>query len=172
MKKPGLFAQIVCAGALFAITTWCSTTVAADEQKTAVKAPAPAKVAKQPDPSMLNPEQRKAFQNISKEMHENMRAGQALHEEIRALTQSDAYTEKKVRELVQKRHKEAEESMVKSSREMHDFYKTLTPEQKKRFAALHEQMKERQRNEMKSRIKDRDTKQTTKKPATETPDPK
>jgi Spy/CpxP family protein refolding chaperone len=172
MNTSGFFTRLVCTSALLAITGLHQASVFADTPGSPIKAPAPGNAAKQPDAATLSPEQRKVFQDISKEMYENIRASQALQEEIRAITESDAYDEKKVRQLVQKRHKEAEESIVKSSREMHAFYKSLTPEQKKRFDVLRDQMKERHRKEMKDRAKEKTKTNNGSKPASKPADKK
>lgn len=160
--------KIIFTGTLLAISALYQASAFA-EDSTAQKQvpPPPANVVKPVDPSALNPEQREAFRAISKNMYETMRSGKELHEEILSLTQADAYDEKKVRELIQKHHKEAEESLVKASRDMHDFYKTLSPEQKKQFDAMSEKMKERRKEEMKDRMKEHIKERAEKQPAKE-----
>lgn len=157
MQTPTLFNKIMFSS-LLAASALYQGTVLAEGQSSPPTTPPPAVMATQSGPAMLNPEQREAFRALSKEMYGNMRDERELHDELRTLAQSNTYDEKQVRALIQKRHKEAEESMVKSSRQMHDFYKTLTPEQRKQMDAMHQQMKERMKEHMKDRSEARATK--------------
>jgi len=154
MHTPTLFNKMIFAGVLLAATTFYNTAAFAEDTTAQKKVPPPAKVVKPVDPSALSAEQREKFRNIMKEMYENMRSGKELHDEIQDLAQSKTYDEKQVRALIQKHHKAAEENMVKASRDMHEFYKTLSPEQKKKLDEMKDEMKERRRDGAKEHRKE------------------
>lgn len=115
-------------------------------------------------PLQLNPEQRQAHQNALKQMQASMRSGMKLHDELRQLTHSDQYDEKKARALIQQRHKEAEENLVKSSFAMHEFYKSLSPDQQQQFNAMRSGIQEQHRSDMKDQGKERLQQQLEKPP--------
>lgn len=151
MYKPVLFKKIIYTSTLLALTSLYNTTTFADSPAVPQISPPPVNTAK--PAAALKPEQQAAFRKISKEMHERMLREKELHNEVRALAQSDAYDEKKVRALIQKHHKETEEEMVASSKEMNDLYKTLTPEQKKQLDMIRDKTKER-RDDMKENMRE------------------
>lgn len=98
----------------------------------------------------LNDKQRELYKTAMGLKMQSMQGAMALHEELREITQSDNYSEQKVRELVAKHQKESEEKIVKSSNAMNEFYKSLSPEQKAKLNEMHKNRKEK----MKERVKD------------------
>ncbi len=98
------------------------------------------------DELKLNDKQRGLLKSSMKQMMSNMHSGKELHEQLRELTQSDNYDEKKVRELIHKNGADMEANMLKSSKTMHEFYASLSAEQKSKFKEMH--------NDMKTKMKD------------------
>jgi len=103
----------------------------------------------------LTDSQRAAFKNVIQQMRETFHSGRDLHEQIRDITESDNYDEKKIRDLVRKHDTEMENNIVSNSKAMHDFYQSLSPEQKTKFNDLRKQMKDRMEQHMKGHMKDR-----------------
>jgi len=107
------------------------------------------------DELKLTDSQRAAFKNIMLQMRNTFHSGRDLHEQIRDITESDNYDEKKIRDLVRKHDTEMENNIVSNSKAMHDFYQSLSPEQKTKFNDLRKQMKDRMKQHMRNHMKDR-----------------
>jgi len=94
----------------------------------------------------LNDAQRTAFRKAAKQMHQTMLATREMHEALRDVVNSDNYSEKKAREIYKANSKKMEDSVMLASGMMHDFYASLTPDQKVKFNEIRKQMNERMKN--------------------------
>ena len=97
----------------------------------------------------LSESQQSALREASAGMRDVMQSNMKLQEEIRNLTHSGNYDEKKVRELVQKHHKQTEDKIVSASTKMNAFYQSLSPEQKKQFEEMRQNAEEHRQEKMK-----------------------
>lgn len=107
--------------------------------------------AKMAEELKLDEKQRKLFDAAMGSMHDVMGDKMNLRDEMKALVESDDYTEQKARELVKKHFAGMEDQMVASATAMHAFRASLTPEQREKM----KQMKEDRRDNMKDRMHDR-----------------
>lgn len=148
--------KIILTSALLVISALYQASAFAEDSSTQKQVSPPTKVVKPADSLTLSAAQRETFRNILKERYENIRNGKEVYDEIQKLTESSTYDEKQVRALIQKYHQAAEKSMVKTSREMHNFYKTLSPEQKEQLDEIRDEMKERRRDDMREHKKESD----------------
>jgi len=164
MSLSVFFNKIVCVITLLAAAAFYNSAVLADDTAKPKTSPPPKMEKPAQGEPVLSAEQQATFRKITKDMYESSRGCKELRDEIRELSRSDAYDEKKIRALIQKRHKEEEERLVKSSKEIHAFHKALTPEQKKQIDAMHKQMKERRRDD---RMQDK--KEVSEKPSGKAP---
>lgn len=99
----------------------------------------------------LTDAQRTALRNAMQQRRTMMGTVRNLHEQLRAITESDKYDEKQVRNMVRKHNTEMENNIVNSTKAMHDFYASLTPEQKTKL----EQHRKQAREHMMQRVHDR-----------------
>jgi len=102
----------------------------------------------------LTDSQRVAFRTAMRQMGDAMHDSRDLHEELRDLTESDNYSESKVRDLLHKHEASIENNLVSASKTMHDFYASLTPEQKEQFNDMRSQMRKRMIDGMRDRHHD------------------
>lgn len=100
----------------------------------------------------LNDKQRELFKTAMQQKMGGMHTGMDMHENLRELTQSDNYDEKKVRELVRKNNQEEEERIVKSSKSMNEFYKSLSPEQKSKLKEMHKNRNAKMKGQMNEKM--------------------
>ena len=107
------------------------------------------------DELKLTDSQRAAFKNVMEQMRKTFHSGRDLHEQIRDITESDNYDEKKIRDLIHKHNIEMENNIVSDSKAMHDFYQSLSPEQKTKFNEMRNRMKDRMKQHMRDHMKDR-----------------
>lgn len=134
-------------------TLLAETSDAAQEPTTKVLPTKPVETAS--DRLNLSPEQRKAYEDAMQEVRENMHANMKLHDEISQAMYSDKYDESSVRSMIQKHHQQTEDTLVKSSKAMNDFYKSLSPEQKKNFDEIQQKKRERMKTHHEERINER-----------------
>jgi len=105
------------------------------------------------DQLALNEKQRELFKTATKEKMASMHDVMDVHEKLREMSQSDTYDEKKARELLRSKNKEVEDGIIKASKSMHEFYKSLTPEQKTKLNDMHSKMREKMKEHMRDDMK-------------------
>jgi Spy/CpxP family protein refolding chaperone len=115
------------------------------------------------DELKLNDKQRELFRTAMGQKMAAMRKTMEMQEQLRELTQSDNYDEKKLRDVIHNSNKESEEAIVTASKAMHEFYKSLSAEQKTKLKEMHAkrkaEMKEHMKDHMMEHRKDHTNKQ-------------
>lgn len=100
----------------------------------------------------LDDKQRGLLKAAMKQMRDVMHHLQKAHEQIREITQSDKFDEKKLRALIHNQNTASEDKIVAASKAYHEFYNSLTPEQKSKLAEHHKQIREHMRERMKEHM--------------------
>jgi len=93
----------------------------------------------------LNATQLGAFRNSSKQMQAAMLSCKAVKQQLRALIQADKFDEAAAHKMIQKNNAELEVQLVAAAKAKHEFYASLTPEQKTKFNNLPEDLQDNNR---------------------------
>lgn len=88
------------------------------------------------NPLNLNPAQQQALAALRNEQASNLQKIHALQRQLMELSYSDSYDKDKAEQLVDQIAKATRTDMTSHSKKAHDFYVSLSPEQKKQYKAF------------------------------------
>lgn len=116
---------------------------AAPTDKGAQKA-APQKVVSVADAMQLSDGQKAALQKLQQQRLEHTKQMQIKYAQLQALSEADKLDKDKVEEVTNEMVDMVRKYAENSTTANHDFYSSLTPDQKKRMEAIAKQLKQRQ----------------------------
>jgi Spy/CpxP family protein refolding chaperone len=115
--------------------------------------PAQTKTVSIADAIQLSPAQKTAMQKLQQQRAQHSQQMQIKYRELQALSETEKLDKDKVNEIADTMasmiHKFAEDSSIAN----HDFYSSLTADQKKRMEAIAKQIKQRQQQQQQSNVK-------------------
>jgi len=97
----------------------------------------------------LSEKQRDTLKSGVSQMRDSMKSEKDMRDQLHSLIESDTYSDKKVHELIQKRNAEQENNLVKGAKTMHEFFASLSPEQKEKYKEIQSEMDARMKSHMK-----------------------